>query len=668
MTAGRPTPVPYELRIGVTGHRDLQEPAAVATAVTALIQQILRTLEKASADPLDPQGSARSWADRFDRRLAEALSIATAVLRPIERWCEGPEGERAAGRGPGTIRQFVGRQLWPSVPVSPRHPTEIERTPIKLTAVTSLAAGADRIVARAIYEVASESAVPRNRIVEAVLPMPQQAYEEDFTDRADLDEFRTLLLLDRGAHHTNPTPVVCCPCFPLATEQGDATLSREDAYAAAGRHVVGASEILIAIWDPSRHAGRGGTEDTVREALDRGRLVLWLNPSALSDGPKAVRASAEAKGQFVITAVPTRAKDLSPNFHRVAAYNRDRAVSPASLGRELRLRAVDLDEAARRAGLPDAATRVLRDHLLPHFVRADLLGQRYRRLRDTAAGVWPSVAALIVTLMAFQIVFLPSQYWLAWVELAVLAVGYVSNRVSDHEAWHDKWLNDRRLAEGLRGAMYATLAPAADPKPTTAGPSVALPFYDSASAWYVASMKREVAKSRRHLRDVLDLDTTAHRQAVASFLQDAWVLPQVRHHRARADSRRRRANRADWRRLGLFAVAIIVAVLHALGVGHHGAASVVVFRRVDLWLSFATVIFPAWAGAQHVILSLHDDERLADRSGRMADLLEGLARRFGSPASAEVLRRCVADVEQVMDLESAEWAESLTGRRPEFTA
>ncbi len=682
-------PIPYELRIGVTGHRDLANPAAVAAKLRELLDTLLETLEQAAADPFGPHGSPQSRTDRFDRRVAEALSAITSIVKPLEDWASN----KSAAKWP-RLRRVVRRSLWPSVPVSPRHPEQHQLTPIKLTAVSALARGADRIVVQVVGDVVRQQSMERNRFVEAVLPCPQAVYEQDFVETEDLDEFRSLLALDRGAANTHPHPTVCCPKFPASSDPAHPTgvLTREDAYAAAGRHVVDTSEILIAVWNPARQGRPGGTEETVRAALNRGRLVFWLNPTDVDSGvwvlrpvlpeidsestandvqrDEPTRIPPDAPHGCLVAPVPTRAKDISLNLHRLAAYNRDAGVSAVSLQHGCQRETAELRREASACGLPDAVTLALAEHLLPRFVRADLLSQKYRRLRNMAARVWPTSAAFVVTLMAFQIVFLPSYYWLAFVELAVLVLGYASNRVSLHEAWHDKWLNDRRLAEGLRGATYAVLAAEDAGAPASAGGSRQrdpLPFYNPANAWYVASMKRELAKERRRFRDSLKLADSTHLRAVACFLQRAWILPQALHHRSNAQRRERLSKRAKPLRFGLFVSIVVVAMAHALGVGHPEAEAATDIRRLDLWLGFLTVALPAWAAAFHVMLSLDDHDRLAERSVRMAALLDGLAERVASAASAEEIRQRVAEADDIMDLESAEWAESLVDRRPEFT-
>src|SRR5207247_462474 len=101
---------------------------------------------------------------------------------------------------------------------------------------------------------------------------------------------------------------------------------------------------------------------------------------------------------------------------------------------EVRAHVTAMEGMAKQCGLPQAATDVIVGALLPHVVRADHLSLRYRDLRDLAAWLWPTAAALVVTLMAFQIIFLPDRYWIGFVEMAVLLLGYMSYRVSLYDA------------------------------------------------------------------------------------------------------------------------------------------------------------------------------------------------------------------------------------------
>jgi hypothetical protein len=411
----------------------------------------------------------------------------------------------------------------------------------------------------------------------------------------------------------------------------------------------------------------------VRYALNAGRLVLWLNPAELESGPAVLRlirkddrtTSSLTKRTDVpdgcrIEDVPSSAKALSRNFHRVAAFNRDGAIDETRLRAGLDRDQQALTAAASESGLPAPVTATLRDTLLPIVVRADHLAMQYRALRQFAARVWPFAAALVVTMMAIQIIFAPRLYWLAFVELAVLVSGFASYRVSLSDDWHGKWLNDRRLAEGLRSAMYAALVRG----PVL--PTNPLPFYDPSTAWFIASLKRVIAKERRQFERHLPLASASVRRAIVGFLQKAWILDQAAYHERQEAKLHDMARLSQGVRLVMLGLLALIAVLHGFEIGHaeHKEVS---WDRVDLWLGVATVALPAWAAAFHVATSLDDHERLAERSHHMHSRLTDLSDQLDGADTVEELVQRVEEAERIMDLESAEWAESLMARRPEFT-
>ena len=667
-------PIEYELRIGVTGHRELDNPAAVETAVRELLETVVKTLQKASAEPRGPHGRVDSRAHSMDRRLAGALSGLTHAAGPILD---------------ALTRPLAREWRWPRVAAPADGPSPGQQTPLKLTAITCLAQGADQIVASVVCDMVTNKN-DRNRYCEAVLPFPQTIYEKEFDNETDLERFRALLSLDRGQDNTHLEPTVV---YRKVAARGDpappGSTSREEAFAAAGRHIVNTSEIIVAIWDPKRPERAGGTAETVRYALAQGRTVLWINPSELSAHARLLRFAPRHKTgtealtftagghSFLAQPLPTQARTLSRNFHRLAAYNRDQIVSLDDLNTSWAQDAARLNQVFDRHALPERARDTIVNFLLPRYVRANLAASRYHELRDFAARLWPVTAALVVTLMAFQIVFVPQHYWVAFIELVVLLLGYLSYRVSLYDAWHAKWLNDRRLAEGLRGALFTSLLPP-DPERALArsrrmtGPSAAqiqnpLPFYSPAASWFVDSLKRVIAKERRKFEEVLTLDTLEQRKAVRNVLREAWIDDQAAHHRKTAQKRARTAIAGKRFRFGMIVLLGVVAIFHGAGLGHgdaHGGHS---WIRWDLVFGFLSVALPAWAAALHVMLSLDDHERLAERATHMADLLEGLSDELEHVEALNALRETIVEAERVMELETAEWAESLGDRKPEFT-
>lgn len=115
---------------------------------------------------------------------------------------------------------------------------------------SSLADGADRLVADVAADVLRAAVV-------AVLPLPPADYRTDFDDESSLEFDRML----RAA-----TDVV--------VTGSDATGSRAAAYLRAGRAVVEAVDVMIALWDGTPARGEGGTAQIVELALAAGVEVV----------------------------------------------------------------------------------------------------------------------------------------------------------------------------------------------------------------------------------------------------------------------------------------------------------------------------------------------------------------------------------------------------------
>ncbi len=118
---------------------------------------------------------------------------------------------------------------------------------------SSLAAGADQLVARVVLEEGGS--------IHAIVP--SAGYAETLTgrDRASYEK-----LLATSAH-------VVRLGYPEPSEQ---------AYWAAGKVVVDRCEILIAIWDGLPARGLGGTADVVVYAKERGKDVRIIWPAGVA--------------------------------------------------------------------------------------------------------------------------------------------------------------------------------------------------------------------------------------------------------------------------------------------------------------------------------------------------------------------------------------------------
>ncbi|MGI9175876.1 MAG: hypothetical protein ACR2GR_11220 [Rhodothermales bacterium] len=602
----QPGAVPYTLRLGVTGHRHLDDPQAIEEAVGALLD----TLEQRLLADSPPSATVPSWGQRLDSALAQGAAWA-----------------------------------WPALRRPPSPPDQ--NTPLRWCILSPLAKGSDRIVARAVLD------RPQAHL-EVVTPFPLDEYRKDFDTPEDHAKFEALLARDPAPTELHPEPDP--PASP-----GAATVTRNVSYLRVGRRIVEACELLIAVWDGQPAQGTGGTADVVRYAVESGRRVLWVHATDPS-APVRLLTSAEAEGAapgplpgLGLLPLPATAKALAPGYHKLAAYNRGPLLDPAAYAEALREERDTLQRSADEAGLPGDVLAPVLERILPHYIRADQLAVRYRDLYKFAARGLFVLAAFAVTVVVAQVLFFPHQLGLIAFEILAMVLAVLLLRMSRHEAWHEKWLHDRHLAERLRMALFTALVqPVTSP---AAPPNALFPFYRDPDSWVASAYTWIVEESAPPSPSADDLP------ALRRFLIDGWIGEQAAWHASNAERKAHAAHRAH--RLGLlfFGVTLTMAALHLLGVGHgepgHGLTAWVLLGLV---ITFLAIVLPAWGAAVHAITNLLDRERIAERSRRMTQVLARLQTRAEEADTLDDLREVAQQAEHIMATENAEWWISLSFR------
>jgi hypothetical protein len=474
---------------------------------------------------------------------------------------------------------------------------------VAVVAVSSLAEGADRLVAREVL------AVPGSRL-EAILPVPRSAYVRDFRDAESKREFRRLLEL--------ASQVRQAPGHP----------TREEAYEWAGRRVVDRCDALIAVWDGQPAKGRGGTAEIVQYAANRGVPLAWVHTSgkphvtALSDGDSERRHT-------LLTAL----RDLAEYNEREFTGDRFEAQVQAQRGSlGLGTAPVSPHDALEKAREDVAAWFV------PFLVRADLLALRLqRRFRHLSTAMF-AMAAAAVAVVAVQITFFPEHDWLVSLEvlllLILLAIPLLRNRMRLHE----RWTSYRFLAERLRSAYFLALAGTGDSRQQP-GPSSS--FSDPAVTWIERGLSCIMAG-----RPKVAL-TSSQVEPLRSYLSECWIGSQVKYHFYTA-----RTNNAweVWLRRAtavLFGITLISAVLHAIGLGprlHLGAELVVL-----------SLVVPAAGAALHGIGTQHEYSRHAQRCRRMVTQLAQLQYQMDEADTLQQIRQISANMERSMREEATDW-------------
>ncbi len=509
-------PLPYELRLGVTGHRSVADEDAVGAAIDSLLARIAATLN-----------------------------------------------------APGTALSCV--------------------------VISPLAAGADRIVARAA--VVDELPGPRASTLPGSISYAQR---------------------------------------------------RDAAYHRVGERVVDACEILIAVWNGRRAAGMGGTADIIAHALRRDRLVIWIHADQPNAPPSVVRRITyrhvtDDEAVVETAAFPDDRKELSPGYHQQASYFRDGGVDDAAVGRSAAALREQLRGTAERAGIAASALTGIQESLVPEFVRADALAVKYQRRHVLVVNGILRLAATAVTMALIQLLFFPAQTWLSLIEIAAMTAVFGLWRGSRRGAWHEKWLHDRFLAEQLRAAMFVVLADARQP----ASDDRTLEFYRGPKHWLSQVVTSLAAAARQRLSPI-PLDP------LRRLLVDGWLRDQQAFHERNAHRKAHQAHRRHQLGFALFGGTLLMATLHFLHVGDMDTAGRP-WLNPAVWITFLALVFPVWAGVVHAITTQLELERVAERSTRMATTLAGLADRMERALTQDELAETARETSAVMLGETHDW-------------
>ncbi len=145
--------------------------------------------------------------------------------------------------------------------------------------VSSLAEGADRLVVRRAL------VRPGSRLV-VILPLPEERYVADFGTPESREEFAALL---RRAARAVRLP---------------AAASREEAYEAAGRHLLDGIDLLIALWDGLDAQGRGGTAGIVAEVRRRALPLAWVHAGNRQPGTNEPTSLGAEQGKVTFERFP----------------------------------------------------------------------------------------------------------------------------------------------------------------------------------------------------------------------------------------------------------------------------------------------------------------------------------------------------------------------------
>ena len=468
-----------------------------------------------------------------------------------------------------------------------------------LTAVSSLAEGADRLVAGEILK-------REGSRLEIVLPLPAEDYCRDFSSPASIDQFNEFR--NRPGTITDIIRTARPP---------------EKAYALAGRAVVDRSDVMIVVvldGEPARD--RGGTAEILSYAQRWQKPILLISADANSAKLDTDRLPRVAKGKAPLSPESMKRLDEYNKVHLPkAAFD----ASPSLLA-----------EARSPDWLKSSAQ--LADHVSHYYARADLLARRFQQRWFLVTRLLYTLAPLAILVVAAQVTFAPDRVGFAWIEFAILIVIIVVLIVARRARWHQHWVSARYLAEQLRSLMFLGLTGIVTLEKSVAASDRQA---DDESSW-TERAANEIWFIRPRYVPPADISL------IIGVLYEEWIKEQQKYHSKVSRTYRRRSTRLQFAAVGLFGLSALFALLHSLG-------TLSTATEPFKWWDFLAIAIPGVAAALGGYGAQRDYLRHAERSKLFASTLESAADRLLTAGSLEDVQQAALSVSRAMRSEATDW-------------
>jgi hypothetical protein len=525
-------------------------------------------------------------------------------------------------------------------------------TPHRHIVISPLAEGADRIVAQ---EVLAWPGNPNAKNVlesslECCLPMIEAEYVETFSGGAD--SIREYEKLKRAAAHVEILPEMA---------EADEGQRRKLSFRAAGRYVVEHCDVLIAVWD-GEPGDTGGTGEVVTYARQNGRVLYWIhqprNFGWRRDWLRHVETirncalwqeDAQQLGRSLYSAYVRRCLLRRENLNapvflswgQLNAYNNERhAPDTADVARRYRKLLGFIEDQTFKAYFEKHFKNQLVCHVLPHLSEATALASHYQRRYMGAGTAVYILAATAVTTVALITTFFRDRYYgLFWLEVAQVSALLALLWWSDHFEWHRKWIDYRFLAERLRAAVFLNVA--GMECDVSATPAF-LALSDRPGLWMSEAFVAVWAQL-----SCGDCAAAGFLLPMRRFVQKAWLEDQITWYQKRSAALKRTDHVLARTGETLFALTLMAALFHALGLGHETTWSNV--------LTASAVMLPSAGAACSGIRIYREYRRNAERYKNLAAYLSALNLKLEEAGDLKAIQEILREADHAMLREHQGW-------------
>ena len=506
--------------------------------------------------------------------------------------------------------------------------------------ISALAEGADRLVARFILEWKVRGCDQKNcqPVLNVLLPMPEHVFFETFdnaTRDAAVSAYKTL--------RSSAENVSVEPAAPTenAVEQKtfyENSTNRHEAYLKNGHVLAERSQILIAVWNGQKAAGKGGTAEIVSYARSRGFSVIHIHSET---------------GNIYW---PRHADDYLSQIQNLEEYNNE-AVGRESVAQKVDERFARLIKLAQVAGLSHHSLIPLVGGIIPHWEKATRLAAHNRMLYLWTGTVGYILSACAVGVAATLSLMVHEHEHLFAIEAAIIIVVAFIGYSLKHRGWQRKWIDYRYLAERLRAACFLYVAglPLHPPNPF---PDHKLPWLPDG---WISIAQKELWQTAQPVPAAANVtfknEPPQQTRGLGHFLLDGWIVSQQKYY-ARASHQNHFRNEIS----EIFLYVFLAATL-AIAIGHAGWGKALKDHGISPIMSILAVTLPACAAAVAGITVHWHFHRNYERYASMSHFIGQIAAEVhlaagispGTTPDPDLLRTRLREADRAMSHEHEGW-------------
>jgi hypothetical protein len=460
------------------------------------------------------------------------------------------------------------------------------QTPLTYSILSPLAEGADRFVAAQAMQLLDAK-------LEALLPMNEDEYMEDFTSQESCLEFKNFLKQAKNCHQLIKKPLAEVYPGKTTTEQ------RVHAYEKTGRYVVDNCDILIAIWDGKPAKSNAGTGAVVEHAKKKGKPMIIVS----ANDPSKIE-------------VVTGNDNITELFKKYDQFN-SFAIDPDFQAFEILKISGGIFSGDYAMPLHQKNIEIAGNFLMPWFVRADTIAVKSQKIYERIGFLVYVLSPIAVALVAMGILVQYLSRLSFSLEFLILLFAYGAITIADKAKVHKKWIECRYLAEHIRCAIYFA---ACGFKPEVIKNTLQSYHRHQTGNW-AAKMFNQI---------VQDMPALHHRQqtdipADLEFIKMCWIEDQMTFHAKKAVRTGKKGRRIERAGKIVFFAALFAALTHIVLAYYHFEKET---PLVETIATFIAISFPALGASLGAIRIHREYSRLEHQSADMVKQLEWLKREY----------------------------------------